>query len=100
MGLPFPLGVVTGRSGWHGGRDSRKQLEDRAFAVGPAFGRCPVEVPIDVLDQPRVGDGTVRRVEAVQRLQLAARGDCEDRPVAVGPATLRCPVEIPIGVLD
>src|ERR1035438_6666664 len=57
-------------------------FEDRALAVGPTKIRCPVEVPIGGLDEPRIGVSAVRAVclgaETVQRGQRATRGDFED----------------------
>src|ERR1039458_3945184 len=46
-------------------------FEDRPIAVDKKTGRCPVEVPIGGLDQPRLGVSAVRApalgAEAVQR---------------------------------
>ena len=72
-------------------RAARGDFEDRPIVVGPAIHRCPVEVPIGGLDQPRPGVATVHatalRTKAVQRRQRAAWGDFEDRAVLiVGPA--------------
>ena len=58
-------------------------FENRALVVGPAEKRCPVEVPIGALDQPRVRFKAVRaarlRAEVVQRCQLARWRDFKDR---------------------
>jgi|HubBroStandDraft_1064217.scaffolds.fasta_scaffold93411_2 hypothetical protein len=68
--------------------------------------RCPVEIPIGGLNEPRQGDRAVRApalgAKTVQRRQLAAQADFEDRAVdiAVGPAVGRGPVQVPIGGLD
>ena len=97
--------LAGGRLRFHKRPETHGEAEDRAIAVGPARSRCPVEGPVGVLDQPRVGLLAVRAVETVQRPQRAAWGDFEDRATAkragVGrPAEVRCPVEGPIGVLD
>src|SRR5208337_4604520 len=80
-------------------------FEDGAgVVVGPASGRCPVEVAIGGLNQPPGGVDPIRVVKTVQRRQLATWGDFEDRATsgggAVGPAIERRPVEVPISGLD
>jgi hypothetical protein len=56
------------------------------------------------LDQPSVGTGAVRQVEAVQRHQRAGCRDFEDRSTAAAtgpsPARSRCSVQVPVGALD
>src|ERR1039457_6709546 len=87
-----------------GQRATRGDFEDRAIAVGPTTRRCPEEIPVGGLDQPRDGAIAVRAVclgtEAVKRRHRAPLGYFEARAPAVGPTIIRCPVEVPIGGLD
>lgn len=56
------IGAASGaKAVWRHERTARRNLKDRpALAVGPASTRCPVEVPIRGLDQPRLGQCAVR----------------------------------------
>ena len=44
-----------------------KEAKDRAIAVGPAIGRCPIQVPVGILDEPGC------RVLAVRASRLRAK---------------------------
>ena len=72
---------VDAKAVQRGQRAAGGDFEDRAIAVGPATGGCPVEVPVGGLHQPgvRVDAVASRLAEAVQRGQRAAGGDFEDR---------------------
>jgi hypothetical protein len=80
---------VAGRSGF----------VNRAIAIGPSLGGCPIEVTVGGLYQASDRAVAVRAVEAIQRRQPACRGDFEGRAFVVGPAARRCPVEVPVGGL-
>jgi len=87
-----------------GQRASGSDFEDRApeVGVGPSKARCPVEVSIGALDQPREAEFTVGAVETVQNGQRAGWGDLEDRAKSwiVGSAPARCPIKVPVSGLD
>ena len=89
-------------------RATGRDFEDRAAAkalgtlVGPTRPRCSVEVPVGGLDQPSLGVGPLRAVEAVQRGQHTFWGHFEYRAAVVrpAPAPIRCSVEVPVGALN
>jgi len=77
-----------------------------ADVTGTATERCPIEVPVDSLDEPSGGACAVRAIrkaalgaEVIKRRQLATWGHLEGRPPVIV-AAVRGPVEVPIGGLD
>ncbi len=52
--------LAEGRPHFHKRAQTHGQAENGAVAGGTARKRCPVEVPIGVLDEPRVGASAVR----------------------------------------
>src|SRR5215813_11608617 len=71
-----------------------------ATATRAALGGCPVEVPVSALRQPSPRTAAVRAAnKAVQRGQLACRGDFEDRAITATAPSLGRPIEVPVDAL-